>query len=211
MNAIVDYAAFMAFVFLTTTGVLMRYLLPPGSGRHTQIWGLDRHEWGTVHFWISLTLFGILALHIILHWKWIISVIKGKPRQGSRSKFLLGTASLFAVVALGISPIISPVEVDERARQGREQYSETSGLRHETDNARSYDDVQIYGAMTLTEVSQETGVPVSYITQRLGIDGLPTNQRIGRLGREYGFDVENVRSVVAAYQKPHKDDGERDD
>ena len=46
VNFVIDTVAFVAFVLLTTTGVLMRYLLPPGSGHYTTIWGLDRHEWG---------------------------------------------------------------------------------------------------------------------------------------------------------------------
>ena len=39
LNFVVDTAAFVGFVLLTTTGVLMHYLLPPGSGHHTTIWG----------------------------------------------------------------------------------------------------------------------------------------------------------------------------
>ena len=38
LNFVVDTAAFVGFVLLTTTGVLMHYL-PPGSGHHTTIWG----------------------------------------------------------------------------------------------------------------------------------------------------------------------------
>ena len=46
--------AFAGFVLLITTGVLMRYVLPPGSGRRAAIWGLDRHGWGDLHFWFCL-------------------------------------------------------------------------------------------------------------------------------------------------------------
>ena len=34
LNFIVDFVAFAGFVVLTTTGVLMRYTLPPGSGHY---------------------------------------------------------------------------------------------------------------------------------------------------------------------------------
>ncbi len=60
LNFFIDIIAFIAFVLLTTTGILMRYILPPGSGKHTLIWGMDRHEWGTIHFWISILFFSIL-------------------------------------------------------------------------------------------------------------------------------------------------------
>lgn len=49
LNFIVDVVAFVGFVVLRTTGVLMRYILPPGSGRYSTIWGLDRHEWGGIN------------------------------------------------------------------------------------------------------------------------------------------------------------------
>jgi hypothetical protein len=45
---IVDALAFAAFVFLAAGGVLMRYVLPPGSGHFTTVWGLDRHEWSSI-------------------------------------------------------------------------------------------------------------------------------------------------------------------
>lgn len=60
LNFIIDVAAFVGFVMLTTTGVLMRYILPPGSGRYSTIWSLDRHEWGGIHFWISIIFFPYL-------------------------------------------------------------------------------------------------------------------------------------------------------
>jgi hypothetical protein len=41
LNFIVDVVAFAGFVLLTTTGVLMRYILPPGSGHYSTIWGMD--------------------------------------------------------------------------------------------------------------------------------------------------------------------------
>lgn len=208
MNAIIDYAAFAIFVFLTTTGVLMRYLLPPGSGHQSSIWGLDRHEWGSIHFWMSLALFGILSLHIVLHWNWIMSVLRGKPRQGSRSKFLLGAGSLIAVVALGISPVLSPVQVEEREQRDRAERSEASGFWDQRDDALDFEDVSIYGAMTLREIAETTGVPTAYIARQLGIDGIADDQRIGRLGRDNGFDVSDVRRIVAGYHT-HQGNGDK--
>lgn len=62
LNLVVDSVAFAGFVFLTTTGVLMRYVLPPGSGHRTLVWGLGRHDWGAIHFWIATVFLGVLAL-----------------------------------------------------------------------------------------------------------------------------------------------------
>jgi len=50
LNFIIDSFAFVGFILLTATGILMRYILPPGSDGYTMIWSLDRHQWGSIHF-----------------------------------------------------------------------------------------------------------------------------------------------------------------
>ena len=112
LNFIIDVIAFVGFVLLTTTGVLMKYILPPGSGSYSTIWSLDRHEWGGLHFWISLVFFSILALHLVLHWRWIECVVTGRPREGSGFRVALGIVGFVVVVALSISPLLAPVERD---------------------------------------------------------------------------------------------------
>jgi hypothetical protein len=69
VNFAVDCLGFAGFVLLTATGVLMRYVLPPGSGHSTTIWTLDRHEWGSIHFWIAIAFLAVLAFHLFLHWR----------------------------------------------------------------------------------------------------------------------------------------------
>ncbi|MEJ2529375.1 MAG: DUF4405 domain-containing protein, partial [Gammaproteobacteria bacterium] len=109
LNLAIDIVAFAGFVVLSTTGILMRYLLPPGSGHFSTIWGLDRHEWGTIHFWISALFFLILAFLLVLHWRWLVSVVTGRPREGSGLRVGLGIVGLVAVVALAMAPLLTPV------------------------------------------------------------------------------------------------------
>jgi len=70
-NLIIDVVGFICAVLLITTGFLLEYSLPPGSGRlGTEgfgigpgglrrpillLWGLTRHEWGNIHsIWLWL-------------------------------------------------------------------------------------------------------------------------------------------------------------
>ncbi|MEX0844285.1 MAG: DUF4405 domain-containing protein, partial [Balneolaceae bacterium] len=46
------------------------YILPPGSGS-ANIWGLTRHEWGDIHFWIAVIFAVTITVHLILHLPWI--------------------------------------------------------------------------------------------------------------------------------------------
>ena len=109
-HLILDTAAFAAFVLLTSTGVLMRYVLPPGSGRRTTIWDLSRHDWGEIHFWISMVFLGLLAVHLLVHRRWIATVIQGRPREGSGLRIALGVVGLLAILAAAAAPFLADVE-----------------------------------------------------------------------------------------------------
>ena len=77
--SLVDILAFVSFVFLIATGFLLRYLLPAGSGglesmahgwrAATQpvslVWGMTRHEWGAIHFWLSVAFLVVMVLHLL--------------------------------------------------------------------------------------------------------------------------------------------------
>jgi len=141
LNLLIDAAAFVGFVFLVSTGVLMRYVLPPGSGRRTAVWGLDRHDWGTLHFWIAAAFLAVLAFHLVLHGKWILSVLRGRPRQGSGGRVALGLVGLLAVLALAAAPLVSPVQ----------QTGQTGPNRGLTDPSA------LRGSMTLEEVELSRG------------------------------------------------------
>ncbi len=190
MNFIIDAVAFVGFALLTTTGVLMRYILPPGSGHHSTIWRLDRHEWGGIHFWVSVALSFILALHLLLHWRWIVGVLTGRPREASGRRVALGIIGLMAVVSLAISPLISPVE----SAVNRRGVSSFSSHKHKAASIR--------GSMTLNEVEEITGVPVSYIIDQLKLpEPMSVEARLGPLKRQHGFEIDDVREIVKRHQK----------
>lgn len=190
LNAVIDAMAFFCFVLLTTTGVLMRYLLPPGSGHSSTIWGMDRHEWGGVHFWLSVVLFSTLSLHLVLHWQWIVNIVRGHPVPGSGLRMGLGIVGALAVVALGISPLLTPVEQDS-AR------TESTLLSNHEDK-----DALVRGSMSLREVEEATGVPAAHIIEALK---LPTatspDEGLGSLKKRHQFEIKDVREIVKQYRQ----------
>jgi hypothetical protein len=185
LNLVVDAAAFVGFVFLVSTGVLMRYVLPPGSGKRAVVWGLDRHDWGALHFWIAAAFLAVLAFHLVLHGKWILAVLRGRPRQGSGGRVALGLVGLLAVLALAAAPLVSPVE-----RTGE---TGPAGGHQERPDLR--------GSMTLAEVERTTGVPAGYVLRELGLaPDVSREENLGRLARQHGFRVDDVRRIVASYR-----------
>ena len=189
LNFIIDVIVFVGFVVLTTTGVLMRYILPPGSGNYSTIWNLDRHGWGGIHFWVSVIFFSILILHLVLHWRWIVSVVTGRPREGSGFRAGLGVVGLVTVVALAISPLLAPVERDLSSK-GTSMYS-----------GKKIDGVSVRESMTLRDVEETTGVPTAYIIESLKIpESISVDERLGTLKRKYGFTINEVREIVKEYR-----------
>ncbi len=74
-NIIIDIIAAFLFLGMIATGYILHFPLPPGSNKSLSLWGYTRHQWGDVHFWISLGLLVVLVVHLVLHWNWIVTVI----------------------------------------------------------------------------------------------------------------------------------------
>jgi hypothetical protein len=77
-NLFIDLCAATLMVGMAATGYILRFPLPPGSNKSLSLWGLTRHQWGDVHFWISLALLGIILLHVVLHRQWLVITMRRK-------------------------------------------------------------------------------------------------------------------------------------
>jgi hypothetical protein len=130
LNFIVDAIALVGVAALTSTGIIMRFILPPFRGGRWKysspmtLWEMDRHQWGEIHFWISIGLMAVLVFHLFLHWHWIVSVVCNKSREGSGIRAVLGLLSLIALLTATVSPFF--VSIEEAPRHKMER-----GKRHQ--------------------------------------------------------------------------------
>ncbi len=93
LNFIIELVAFLNLLCLASTGFIMKYILPPGSGGRGRmlrggrgagevgeqikdLWSMTRHEWGNIHFCLAVLFAALIVVHIILHWGWIKSSFK---------------------------------------------------------------------------------------------------------------------------------------
>ena len=89
VNFIVDLVSFVDLLGMAFTGLIMKYVLPPGTGglgrlQHgglgrediKSLWSITRHEWGNIHFYLALLFLALMVVHIILHWSWIKNYFK---------------------------------------------------------------------------------------------------------------------------------------
>ena len=110
LNIVVDILAFASFVFLTTTGLVLEFQLPPRSGHSLAVLGLTRHEWGSIHLILAAAFFGILAIHLVLHWRWIAATVTGHSAGNSGLRFGLGIGGLIVLLTIAIIPWLSGTE-----------------------------------------------------------------------------------------------------
>ncbi|MBF0315897.1 MAG: DUF4405 domain-containing protein [Oligoflexia bacterium] len=115
-NFAVDAILLINLVLLAATGLLLHVTLPPGSGRLTAL-GLTRHQWGDVHFYLAIVFLVITSLHLLLHWKWILCLLKDRYLQGRWSMGKLMMVIIIFAILLGIMLFPYLVTVDHSVEQ----------------------------------------------------------------------------------------------
>lgn len=98
---------------MAATGLIIRYRLPPGSrgGHGLSIWGWTRHDWGDLHTWFAYATCAFVVIHLILHWKWLMTCAWPKHKWPV-------IAGLIAGVLLVASVWFFPVERRSRSDRG---------------------------------------------------------------------------------------------
>ena len=87
LNFWIDLVMFFCMAFLATSGIIQKYALPPARGSRRgmgpeELLGWTRHDWGNMHFWVSIALVVLIVVHIILHWNWIVCRFKALVGMG---------------------------------------------------------------------------------------------------------------------------------
>lgn len=245
LNFTIDALFFLAMLAMAWTGVIMRFILPPGSGgrgggMHGTLWGWSRHDWGDLHFWLAVTGVALLLVHVLLHWSWVYAMGRralvrsdaGSGAPARRASAVWGAAlltlSLASLVGLGmLGPrfVVNTRQGGGPPRQGAMMHDgeggppgalarsapaeagaagpHRRGAGHSGDgrppSTQPGEDEMIRGSMTLSEVAAASGVSVETIRADLDLPAsVPVDERLGRLRRQYGFEIEDVRKVVQA-------------
>lgn len=225
VNFVIDALMFLCMIMITGMGLLMKYVLVPGRERWVEygsnvelyLLGMDRHEWGTVHLTIGLILLGLLALHIILHWRMIVNLFRRLiGSQGMRT--IIAVIFIIACVFFVISPFMVSPEIQDLARGERhyrikrgylEDKEETTkqpakrvkDLPHES-HRHVESSIEVRGYMTLAEVAEKHKVPLEYLKRQLNLpEFTPSGERLGLLRKRYGFRMSEVEKIINEYHR----------
>ncbi len=109
VNYVLDAALLLLGVAVLATGLLLAFVVPRGSGRRgVTLWGLGRHDWSDVHFWIAVSMVGAVVLHLVLHWDWVHATtgrylgLKTNPRGSGKWWSLLAALGVLSLLTLGV-------------------------------------------------------------------------------------------------------------
>ena len=201
-NLIVDATALVVLAGLAATGFLIAYQLPPGSGggegrgfgavhgTALAVWGLTRHQWGNIHLILAFVLAALMAIHLVSHWQWIRAMAKteGGPSGSVRKGMILGTAAI-SLVLVALPFLLTPRKLSPGPSGSGSSVPGVSVPGPE-DGGNEL----IYGALTLDEVAQRTGLSVQRIAAVLGVKTpLKGDEKLGRLLRSEGINMQDAR------------------
>ncbi len=202
---LVDTLLFLSVAGIALIGFLMGLVIPKGptAPESTKyFFGLHRHQWGNIHFYLSVAFVILVTIHIFLSWKWI----KSKSQQIFKKKWntvLIFTAigSIFLILFFwALYPRVPGAYEDFGERAGQQRLSDERSPA--SDEKILYEDGSVYvvisGQTTLKQAEKATGIAAKTIAAELG---LPSNVSIddtfGRLKKKYAFDLLDVRDVIS--------------
>ncbi|MBN2455010.1 MAG: DUF4405 domain-containing protein [Sedimentisphaerales bacterium] len=126
LNLVIDAVLLLCFSAIVGIGLLMKYVLVPGYLRYEIygqnvdlfLWGIDRHQWGTIHFIIGLVFAALLVMHIILHWAVIVSIYRRMiPNRFAR--WLIALILLVVTILLfALAYFIKPKVIEQGKGKG---------------------------------------------------------------------------------------------
>jgi len=137
LNLIIDALLLLSLAGIVGIGLLMNYVLVPGFqrmavyGRNVELslMGMDRHQWGTIHYIAGLVFAALMVLHVVLHWGMIVSLARqllpSRPLRWTAAIVLLAATALLVVAGRWATP-----DVSETGGRGHGRSRHGRSLRH---------------------------------------------------------------------------------
>ena len=216
---------FICMMLVVSIGFLIKFTLIPGReareiyGRNVDLFlfGMDRHQWGTIHLYIGFTLLGLLVLHILLHWKMIVALYRQlipSPKIRKRVCWIFVVVSIFLMV---FPFLVNPKVVDRGSGKGYhggskiykgqtqspiKKTEDKPQSKHHDNHTLSGIAIEVKGYMTLNEIAQKYNVPVDIIINKLGIPKSALKvQKLGKLRKIYNFKMQDIDRIIYEYYK----------
>jgi hypothetical protein len=205
---LVDTLLFLCIVGIVFIGFSMGLVIPKGptaSESAKYFLGLHRHQWGNIHFYLSITFTVLVIIHLVFSWKWI----KGKSRQifkkGWSSMLILTALASILIITLfwAFYPRIPGAYEDHGVRAGakaKQRNLSGEGLPVHEETIYLEDGtvaIVITGQTTLKQVAEATGIPAKDIAVQLGLpEKVSLDESLGKLRKQYPITIQDVRDTI---------------
>ena len=116
-NWLIDVLLFLGALIASITGIYFLFLPVGGyQGGRNPMYGItilfDRHTWDDLHTWFGILMIVSAVVHIVLHWKWFLSMFKRiaheiahrESRFNNRSRY-----NLLINAAVGIGFLLAAI------------------------------------------------------------------------------------------------------
>ena len=206
---LVDTLLFLCIVGIAFIGFFMGLVIPKGptAPEITKYFlGLHRHQWGNIHFYLSIAFVILVIIHLILSWNWI----KGKARQifkkgWNTALILTGLVSILLLFFFWSLYPRAPDAYEDYGRKAGERTQQQKLLKEEDpiqEEKIFYEDgtvnITITGQTTLLDAEKATGIPAGEIAAELRLpSNVSLDESFGRLRKKYPFDLQQVRDAIS--------------
>lgn len=210
LNLLIDLVSAIVMFGMIATGLIIRFALPPGSGRSRLLWTWGRHDWGDVHFWLAVAAGVLLLVHVALHWQWVCNMTLHFFRRAEGDRAYPGAlgrniaGAVLVVMLIGMFAGFNWIaRISVQTASGGTELRAVGGAEPGQDRGgQGGENSAIRGSMTLAEVAVAGGIPVNKLRTALGVPAtVSPEERLGRLRQQYGFTMEQVREAVEGLQK----------
>jgi len=109
-NWLIDAAVFLGGILAALSGIYFLFLPSGGyQGGRNPFYGVtilfSRHTWETLHTWTGIVMIGAAAIHLAIHWSWVVMMSKRvmsalRSGQGKLSKGARFNVAIDALVAV---------------------------------------------------------------------------------------------------------------
>ena len=222
-NFYIDLAMFVILGALIGIGVLIKYVLISGQERwlvfgqniELTFWGMDRHQWGTLHLILGGVFFVLFVLHLVFHWNMIKCLFRKCVSPVSWRRTLSVLSVVLFILFAGFPLLVTPdqggaergrnmledmgVDLNDsiRIRLKKPKSLEEGGLEMELERKNQKEEIDIRGSMTLRQVSNQFDVELSVLKKELNLPAyVSPDDRLGILRKEHGFTMGDVKTVV---------------
>ncbi|WP_430809416.1 MULTISPECIES: DUF4405 domain-containing protein [unclassified Carboxylicivirga] len=212
INFIIDALLLFCLCAISGIGLLIKYTLPSGqdrwaqagAGKNLQWLGMDRHQWGDIHFYISLVMIALLVVHIVLHWGFIKTIFS-RMVNSSSAKSLISWCFVFICLSLLIIPFfVKPSDITrpvENSKHTSHQHPQAPVTKHAI-QADLKQTTVINGKLRLQEVVDTYKVPLPYLQQHLQLPKHVNGEaQLGQLRKQYGFQMSEIRNIINQYHE----------